>query len=84
MDFFLDEEFIGRDSSLSRISSVEVDLVEPLGFDKELDVKVGGQSFKARLDLRTTAREGDILNLCFDMGRAHFFDPDTGKRLPIG
>jgi multiple sugar transport system ATP-binding protein len=83
-DFFLDEEFTGGESSLSRISDVEVDLVEPLGFDKELDVKVGSQSFKARLDLRTAAREGDILNLCFDMDRVHFFDPDTEKRLPIG
>jgi len=55
------------------------DIVEPLGFDRELDVQVGNQSFKARLDLRTSAREGDFLNLCFDMDRAHFFDPETER-----
>lgn len=80
-DFFLDETFLDPESSLARIQHVKVDIVEPLGFDRELDVKVGTQSFKARLDLRTTAKEGDRLNLCFDMDRAHLFDPETGKRL---
>ena len=82
-DFFHDEEFIDTESSLSRIRNVKVDLIEPLGFDKELDVKLGSQSFKARLDLRTSAKEGETLNLCFNMDRAHFFDTETEKNLFI-
>ena len=82
-DFFRDERFTGGETSLSRNENVRVDMVEPLGFDRELEVKVGGQSFKARLDLRTQAREGDVLDLCFDMKRAHFFDPETEKRISV-
>ncbi|MFC1869461.1 ABC transporter ATP-binding protein [Thermodesulfobacteriota bacterium] len=82
-DFFYDEKFVDRESSLSRVKNVKVDLIEPLGFDQEFDVKVGNQSFKARLDLRTLTKEGDSLNLCFDMDRAHFFDIYTGKNLFI-
>ncbi|MFC1820102.1 ABC transporter ATP-binding protein [Thermodesulfobacteriota bacterium] len=82
-DFFRDEKFTDRESSLSRIENVKVDLIEPLGFDKELDVKLGSQSFKAKLDLRTLAKEGDTLTLCFDMDRAHFFDIGTETNLFI-
>ena len=60
---------------------IKVDLVEPLGFDRELDLKLGEQQFKARLDLSTTAREGETITLCFDMDRAHFFDIETGRNI---
>jgi multiple sugar transport system ATP-binding protein len=82
-DFFRDESFLDRESSLARLDNVKVDIVEPLGFDRELDVKVGAQSFKVRLDLRTLAKEGDSLNLCFDMDRAHIFDIETEERLSL-
>ncbi len=82
-DFFLDENFASRGGSLAKINNAKIDLIEPLGFDKELDVQVGTQSLKVRLDLRTTAKEGDTINLCFDMERAHFFDIKTDKNLFI-
>jgi multiple sugar transport system ATP-binding protein len=82
-DFFRDENFIEGESTLARIECVQIDLIEPLGFDKELDVKVGNQSFKARLDLRTLVKEGDTMNLCFDMDRAHFFDIESEMNLLI-
>lgn len=80
-DFFLDEDVVGKETSLTSIRNAYIDIIEPLGFDKELDVQVGDQTLKARLDLRTTAKEGEMINLCFDMDRAHFFDPETGKNL---
>jgi len=80
-DFFRNEDFLDGESSMSRIEDVKVDLVEPLGFDIELDVKICAQPFKAMLDLRTSAKEGETINLCFDMDRAHFFDIETGKNL---
>jgi multiple sugar transport system ATP-binding protein len=82
-DFFQDEYFPDAESALSKIENVKVDLVEPLGFDIELDAKVGGQSLKARLDMRTSIKEGETINLCFDMSSVHFFDPKTGKNLFI-
>jgi multiple sugar transport system ATP-binding protein len=80
-DFFHDENFVSREVSWAKISHVKIDLIEPLGFDKELNVQVGNQSMKVRLDLRTTAKEGDTINLCFDIGRVHFFDVKTGRNL---
>jgi multiple sugar transport system ATP-binding protein len=80
-DFFQDDRFSYAESSLSKIENVKVDLVEPLGFDIEIDAKVGGQSLKAKLDIRTSIKEDDTINLCFDMASAHFFDPETGKNL---
>jgi ABC-type sugar transport system ATPase subunit len=50
-------------------------MIKPLGFKREIDATIGSQHIKAKLDLRTTAGEGDIINLCFDMERVHFFDP---------
>jgi multiple sugar transport system ATP-binding protein len=82
-DFFLDENFASRGGSLAKINNAKIDLIEPLGFDKELDVQVGTQSLKVRLDLRTAAKEGDTINLCFDMERAHFFDIKTDNNLFI-
>lgn len=80
-DFFQDEEFVEKNSALIKINGIEVDLVEPMGYDRELDLRLGKQEFKARLDMRTRAREGERINLCFELERIHFFDPKTGKNL---
>jgi multiple sugar transport system ATP-binding protein len=80
-DFFLDENLAQLEISPAKIKNAKIDLIQPLGFDRELDVQVGTQSIKVRLDLRTAAREGDTINLCFDLERAHFFDVKTGKNL---
>ena len=80
-DFFIDEKNVGSGSLLSKIENTVIDNVEPLGFEKEVDVTLGRQSIKAKLDLRTTAGEGDKINLCFDINRVHFFDPETEKNL---
>ena len=41
--------------------------------------------FTARVDARSTARVGDLVQLAVDPARFHFFDPDTGDRLaPAG
>jgi len=83
-DFFLDEKFIGQEAeSLSKIRDGFIDIVEPLGFDKEYHMQVGSQTLKARLDLRTAAKEGEKITLCFDMDRVHFFDVETEKNLLI-
>jgi hypothetical protein len=37
--------------------------------------------FAARVDPRTTARVGDVVELALDARRFHFFDPLTGSRL---
>ena len=80
-DFFIDEKNVESGSSFSRIENIQIDIVEPLGFEKEIDATSGSQSIKAKLDLRTTAGEGDRINLCFDIERVHFFDPESGRNI---
>jgi multiple sugar transport system ATP-binding protein len=82
-DFFMDEKHLEDKTRFTTIKDAHIDLIEPLGFDQELSIQVGTQSIKARLDLRTTAREDEKIDLCFDMKRAHFFDPETGENLFI-
>jgi multiple sugar transport system ATP-binding protein len=82
-DFFMDEKLTEPGAGLATLKNVTIDLIEPLGFDRELDIRLGAQSLKARLDLRTTAKEGETINLSFDMGNAHFFDVHSQKNLFI-
>jgi multiple sugar transport system ATP-binding protein len=44
----------------------------------EQEAAQGESTFVARLNPRTTAREGEPIELVIDVGRLHFFDPDTG------
>jgi multiple sugar transport system ATP-binding protein len=39
--------------------------------------------FTARVDARTTARQGTTASLAFDPARFHFFDPDDGRSLAL-
>ena len=82
-DFLHDNAFVGDGGGMASIRNGRIDIVEPLGFDRELNVSIGEQELKARLDLRTTAESGDAIDLCYDMRRAHFFDMETGRNLFI-
>ena len=81
--FFQDEQHISGSDSLTELRNVRIDIVEPLGYDRELNLKLGDQMLKARLDLRTEAQEGETINLCFDMNRAHIFDIESEENLTI-
>lgn len=80
-DFFLDAKFASPQGSFATIKNAKIDLIEPLGYDRELDVQVGQQLLKMRLDLRSKAKEGDRIDICIDMDRVHVFDTDTGENL---
>jgi multiple sugar transport system ATP-binding protein len=82
-DFFQDEQHSRGDEMLTTLKNVRIDIIETLGYDRELNLKLGNQILKARLDLRTEAKEGERINLCFDMNRVHIFDIETEKNLTI-
>jgi multiple sugar transport system ATP-binding protein len=46
--------------------------------DAEARARAGQSTFLARLSPRTTAREGEPIELAVDVTRFHFFDPDSG------
>ena len=82
-DFFEDEQHASGSESLTTLKNVRIDIIEPLGYDREFNLQLGNQNLKARLDLRTAIKEGETINLCFDMNRAHIFDIETEKNLSI-
>lgn len=80
-DFFNDSNFFSDTESSFNFSQLVIDLIEPMGFDKEILVTLGGGSVKARLDLRSEINRGDKINLLVDLSRVLIFDNDTEQRL---
>jgi multiple sugar transport system ATP-binding protein len=58
-----------------------VDVVEPLGSETLLHVTCGEGSLVARVDPRTKAKEGEKIDLVFDMNTIHVFDKETQKAI---
>jgi multiple sugar transport system ATP-binding protein len=58
-----------------------VDVVENLGSEKLLYVKIGNQIVLSRVESTLHARVGDPINLTANMSRLHVFDPATTKSL---
>ncbi len=76
-------EQLFTEASPETIMDADVRLVERLGGESLLYFKLDGkeQTLIARVDARTRAREGERINLAFDVNRMHFFDKLTGRNL---
>ncbi len=61
--------------------SAEVDVVEPLGHDIEMHLKMGEFTLIAKIDSATQARVGDTITAVFDMEFSHLFDKETEQAL---
>ncbi len=59
------------------IGAWPIDMIEPLGFEREFLINLGEQKLLARLDLRTQTQEGELIQLTVDMTQIHLFDPET-------
>ena len=57
-----------------------VELVEPLGADTLVTLRLGPASVMARLPGDVLPRPGDTLNVGFDIADALFFNPSNGQR----
>lgn len=64
---------------MSPLSTVEAEVIvsELTGAETMLHSKVGETTFIARVDARDTREIGEIVQLAFDMNKAHFFDKET-------
>ena len=54
-----------------------VELVEPLGSEVYLHIRAGKHALMARVGPNDRPEINQNLDLVFDMGKAHFFDPET-------
>ena len=61
--------------------SGEIFVVEPLGREDLIDVRVGAHSFILLADTEERRRAGERVSLAFDMTQAQFFEPQTGRSL---
>ena len=59
----------------------EIFVVEPLGREDLIDVRVGGHSFILLADTERQHQAGERVQLKFDMSQAQFFDPRTERSL---
>ncbi|MBM4118329.1 sn-glycerol-3-phosphate ABC transporter ATP-binding protein UgpC [bacterium] len=60
-----------------RTLQAEVDVVEPMGNELFLYLQAAEGQLVARVDPRQGARVGDRLPITLDMGKAHYFDPQS-------
>ncbi|MDB1124178.1 ABC transporter ATP-binding protein [Vibrio algarum] len=80
-DFFNDKNFFGESEESFTFDQVTVDLIEPMGFDKEVLFTLGDGTIKARLDLRSELARGEKMDLLVDLSRVLVFDNETELRL---
>ncbi|WCE28684.1 ABC transporter ATP-binding protein [Vibrio sp. SCSIO 43137] len=80
-DFFNDKAYFSETERTFDFKDVEIDLVEPMGFDKEVLFKLSDQNVKARLDLRSEVVKGDKMELLVDLSRVLLFDVNSEERI---
>jgi multiple sugar transport system ATP-binding protein len=71
---------IGRASS-GTAQTVTVEVIEPMGPETHVHVRLGDATWVARVPPDTPVRPDERVELGLDMAHAHLFDKDTGKRL---
>lgn len=70
-----------RNGPLVQTGQCQVDVVEPAGADTYVLTRLGGKGVTARLGAETAARAGATLDLAFDLGKASYFNPESGLRI---
>ncbi len=61
--------------------AARVEVKEAMGSDLFLYLDVGGRTVHARMSPATKVDVGRTLDVYFDMGKVHLFDPDSGETL---
>ena len=60
---------------------VDVDVIEPLGNDVEMYLKVGDVQLTAMIDSASQAQMGEKLKVLVDMRKSHLFDKETEQAI---
>ena len=62
-------------------ATVTVDVTEPMGSTVYANLMAGKHELTAHLDADTKAKDGEALEVSFDMTKSHLFDPETDSAL---
>ncbi len=71
----------GSEAGLSDALEATVDLVEPMGSDSLVWLKLAGNILSARIESSKTYKPGEKINVRFRVGLASLFDADSSDRL---
>lgn len=61
-----------------------VDVVEPLGSETLIHASIHGDDIVAKVDPKSRAVAGQVIDLVFDMSMLHVFDPETEENVLAG
>jgi multiple sugar transport system ATP-binding protein len=70
-----------RDAPQSHRTSVQIEVVEPLGSEQFVYLRSGADEFTARMPARATVTSGEKVEVVFDVEKLHFFDKQTEQSL---
>jgi multiple sugar transport system ATP-binding protein len=76
-DLFDSDLPISIPATSGNMAVANVDVVEPMGDICTIYLTAGGNQIIATINSETKAKEGQPLNLAFDMSKIHVFDPTT-------
>jgi multiple sugar transport system ATP-binding protein len=75
------DELVFIESSPGSTLNVDIEVAELMGAETYLHSKIGEHNFIARIDSRTDVKNGQKLQLAFDMNKIHFFDIETEQAI---
>ena len=75
------DEDIFISASPESVVEAHVEVTELLGAETNLFLIIAGQAITARVDSRSQAKIGDIINVAFDVNRMHLFDKQTEETI---
>ncbi len=78
-DFIENKRFAS--STSVDISTWQIDVIEPLGFEKEVTINFANQKLLARLDLRSEEREDEEIALCLEAEQLQLFDIESAVNI---
>ncbi len=74
-DIHDEEAFIAANPDM--VVKADVDVTELLGAETYLYLKIEGNAVTARVNPRSTAKMGEVINVAFDANKLHIFDKET-------
>ncbi len=75
------DEAPGEPMDASRTAEVTIEVVEPMGAETYLYLHTGATAFVARVRATDRFEPARRLRVCFDVDKAHLFDPETEQVL---
>ncbi|HEX8463485.1 MAG TPA: TOBE domain-containing protein, partial [Abditibacterium sp.] len=71
------KELVAPTANPQAAGQMRVDVIETMGADSTLFLTSGSNTLLATVDAETPAREGELMDVVFDLNRVHIFDKET-------